>query len=138
MSSRNKIAVGLCVVFGLLTLIVFDLAVAPHARPQETRSAELIVRSEDPVVPQEPKAAAAPPPEPAAQTPPVKLPDSEPPKKPPRTYKVKPNDSLWKIAFKHAPTRSAEMVDKIFLANRDKLKTKSTQLKVGWELVVPE
>ena len=50
-------------------------------------------------------------------------------------YTVKKGDTLEKISVKCYKTRTK--YHKIFEANRDKLSTPETSLKVGWKLVIP-
>lgn len=53
------------------------------------------------------------------------------------SYEVQKNDTLWKIARKVYGEASPAIVDAIFAANKDKMKTKD-RLRVGHALVMPE
>jgi nucleoid-associated protein YgaU len=78
---------------------------------------------------------------PAAATPaPAAAPEATPPPAAgeKKVHKVAQGDSLWKIAASYDPQHVGEMMDKIVAANGDKLESKTTMLKVGWELVIPE
>jgi len=51
-------------------------------------------------------------------------------------YNVQKGDSLWKIAKKFY--NDGTKTDLIFNANRDKMATKDTTLKIGWRLFIPQ
>jgi nucleoid-associated protein YgaU len=53
------------------------------------------------------------------------------------THKVVANDSLWKIAKQYYNSGSDKYIDMILEANRDKLSSKSSTLKLGWTLAIP-
>lgn len=55
-----------------------------------------------------------------------------------RLHEVKSGDTLWDIARKYAPGQPATMMDRIVQANPDKLQSKTTPLRVGWTLKIPE
>lgn len=68
---------------------------------------------------------------------PAAAPKPEPAPAAKRTYKVQASDSLWKIASKFDGKNVPQMIEKIVQANSDKLSSKDTPLKAGWELKIP-
>jgi len=90
------------------------------------RSPELLRAGQQILVPKRPPAAApqAPPDAPAAVG--------------RRVHEVKSGDTLWDIARKYAPGHAYAMMESIVKANRERLQSTTTPLRVGWKLVVPE
>jgi LysM repeat protein len=138
MTKKNKSALAVCLLVGMVGLIAFDLMIAPRTPVEEPR--ENLSQRES-FVP-------LPPPEPPAQAEvPLRVADTTtsppPPAQPPaipqvRKHKVQTGDSLWKIAAKYDTLKPKQMMDKIIKANRDKLQSTDTPLKLGWELVIPQ
>lgn len=139
MTPKNKAAVTVCIVLGLVGLVTFDLLTAPPKRPVQTLDLSSLPIMGAPAPQPEP------PPEPTAPTKPsIKPPPSQPSPAtkpiaaPPRkTYKVQASDTLWKIAAKFDSKNVSAMIDKIVKSNPDKLPNKETPLKAGWELAIP-
>lgn len=55
-----------------------------------------------------------------------------------RLHEVKSGDTLWDIARKYGLGQPTAMMDRIVQANPDKLQSKTTPLRVGWMLKIPE
>jgi nucleoid-associated protein YgaU len=55
-----------------------------------------------------------------------------------RLHEVKTGDTLWDIARKYAPGQAYAMMDRIVKANPERLQSKTTPLRVGWTLKIPE